>query len=861
MRIVIDMQGAQTESRFRGIGRYSLALAQGIVRNRGEHDVYLVLNGMLSESIGSIRNAFADLLPQSHIRVWYAEGPVADSDPANAPRRQVAEHVRQACIDALEPDVVHVTSAVEGYIDDAVIGGPELHRGALVSATLYDLIPLVSPQQYLDGNPLYKAHYLGKVEAFKNYGLLLSISAFAREEALSLLPLDGNTVVNVSTAADDVFHPVTLTLQKREALQGKFGLRGSFVLYSGGADERKNLLRLISAFASIKPQVGETQLVLAGKMPQYHVDKYREHALAQGLKQEDLVFTGFVTDAELRGLYNLCELYVFPSWHEGFGLPPLEAMKCGAPVIGANTSSVPEVIGWDEATFDPQDTQAIAEKMRKVLLDDTFRVALADHGLQRAEQFSWDHTGQAAVTAFEQALAHVPTPPADRLSDQQDGSQALIEALRVSGHLQSVDIERLAKAIDYSLQGPSTKPSLFVDISELCKHDGKSGIQRVVRSILLEWINNPPQSYDVCPVYTAAGEPFYRHATRFTQKFVGNVGGDSLEDEAISFRAGDAYLGLDLLMDVLPHKKSFLDVMRNHGVSIYFVVYDLLILQMPHCFVESLKAHYIKWINAVAEYDGALCISQAVADDLEHWMTQNGPARQSKFKIGAFHLGADIDQSVPSKGVPDSPSQRLETLEEGPIFLMVGTLEPRKGHAQTLAAFELLWAEGVEANLVIVGKHGWLVDDLAARIEAHPQLGRRLMWLDGISDEYLEHVYKHSDCLIAASEGEGFGLPLIEAAQKGLPIIARDLPVFREVAGEHAYFFHGLEPQALAKGVGGWLELKAQDSHPKSVSMPWLTWRQSAAQLLDGVAGFQWVPAESASDVANSGLPNRRVNL
>ena len=114
MRIVIDMQGAQTESRFRGIGRYSLALAQGIVRNRGEHDVYLVLNGMLSESIGSIRNAFADLLPQSHIRVWYAEGPVADSDPANAPRRQVAEHVRQACIDALEPDVVHVTSAVEG---------------------------------------------------------------------------------------------------------------------------------------------------------------------------------------------------------------------------------------------------------------------------------------------------------------------------------------------------------------------------------------------------------------------------------------------------------------------------------------------------------------------------------------------------------------------------------------------------------------------------------------------------------------------------------------------------------------------------------------------------------------------------
>lgn len=841
MRIVIDMQGAQTESRFRGIGRYSLALAQGIVRNCGEHDVYLVLNGMLDDSIEGIRAAFAGLLPQSHIRVWYAEGPVADNNPANVARRQVAEHVRQACIDALEPDVIHVTSAVEGYIDDAVIGSPILQRGAVTSATLYDLIPLVSPQQYLDGNPGYKAHYLDKVEAFKHYDLLLSISAFAREEALTLLSLDSNKVVNVSTAADDVFYPASLSQQEREALRAKFGLRETFVLYSGGADERKNLSRLIEAFASIKGELGDTQLVFAGKMPQYHVDKYREHAQAHGFKGDDLAFTGFVTDAELRGLYNICELYVFPSWHEGFGLPPLEAMKCGAAVIGANTSSVPEVIGLDEALFDPRSTDAMAAKLREALLDDALRADLASHGLQRAEQFSWDHTGRAAVAAFEQAVASAGD--AER-SPGHDVLTAVTEAVAATGHLQNgaVDVTRLAKAIDYSVQAPAGKPSLFVDISELCKHDGKSGIQRVVRSILLEWLNNPPANYDIHPVYTIAGEPFYRHASRFIQKFLGKDEVAPVEDEAISFRAGDAYLGLDLLMDVLPHKKPFLNTLRRHGVSVYFVVYDLLILQMPHCFVGSLQEHYLNWINAVATYDGALCISQAVADDLERWMAQSGPARLSPFKLGAFHLGADIDQSVPSKGLPESPSQRLETLEAGPMFLMVGTLEPRKGHAQTLAAFDLLWANGVEANLVIVGKHGWLVDELAACIEAHPQLGRRLMWLDGISDEYLEHAYQSSDCLIAASEGEGFGLPLIEAAQKSLPIIARDLPVFREVAGEHAYFFQGMEPQALADCILAWLELKAQNNHPTSVAMPWLTWRQSAAQLLAGIERFQAVP-------------------
>ncbi|UXH41297.1 glycosyltransferase family 4 protein [Pseudomonas promysalinigenes] len=841
MRIVIDMQGAQTESRFRGIGRYSLALAQGIVRNRGGHEVYLVLNGMLDDSIVSIRAAFADLLPQSHIRVWYAEGPVADNEPANLARRQVAEHVRQACIDALEPDVIHVTSAVEGYIDDAVIGSPVLHAGGIVSATLYDLIPLVSPQQYLDGNPGYRAHYLDKVEAFKHYDLLLSISAFAREEALSLLPLQSDKVVNVSTAADDVFYPVSLSQEEGDALRAKIGLRDTFVLYSGGADERKNLPRLIEAFASIKGELGDTQLVFAGKMPKYHVEKYREHAHAHGLNGDDLVFTGFVTDAQLRGLYNICKLYVFPSWHEGFGLPPLEAMKCGAAVIGANTSSVPEVIGLDEALFDPRSTEAIAAQLRKALLNDAFRAELASHGLKRAEQFSWDHTGRAAVVAFERALASVAE--AER-SPRHDVLSTLTEAVAATGHLQSgaVDVTRLAKAIDYSVQAPAGKPSLFVDISELCKHDGKSGIQRVVRSILLEWLNNPPANYDIHPVYTVAGEPFYRHASRFIDKFLDSEPTTATQDEAISFRAGDAYLGLDLLMDVLPHKTSFLDTLRKHGVSVYFVVYDLLILQMPHCFVGSLQEHYRNWINVVSSYDGALCISQAVADDLERWVAESGPSRLSPFKLGAFHLGADIDQSVPSKGLPDSPSQRLETLEAGPIFLMVGTLEPRKGHAQTLSAFDLLWANGVEANLVIVGKHGWLVDELASRIEAHPQLGRRLMWLDGISDEYLEHAYQSSDCLIAASEGEGFGLPLIEAAQKSLPIIARDLPVFREVAGEHAYFFNGLEPQALADCIVAWLELKAQSNHPTSVAMPWLTWKQSAAQLLAGIERFQAMP-------------------
>lgn len=845
MRILIDMQGAQTESRFRGIGRYSVSLAQGIIRNCSEHEVYLLLNGMLPEGIESIRSAFTNLLPQSQIRVWYAEGPVANIDPANLARSEIAEHIRQACIDELCPDVVHITSPLEGFIDDAVIGDPLLDTRALVSATLYDLIPLVSPKQYLNHEG-YKKYYMGRVEAFKHYGLLLPISQAARDEALSLLPLDETKVVNVSSAADDIFRPISLSQDERNALAAKFNLRDTFVLYSGGADERKNLTRLITAFAKVQGELGDIQLVFAGKMPQHIIERYRAEALEQGLRESDLAFTGFITDDELVALYNICQLYVFPSWHEGFGLPPLEAMKCGAPVIGANTSSVPEVIGWEEATFDPLNVDAIATKMKRALADDKFRADLKAHGLKRAELFSWDRTGKTAVKAFEQTLARRQEQAklGREIEQPADRAMLLVNTLAASGHMQGggIDLGRLAKAIDYSLQGPVEKPRLLVDISQLCRHDGKSGIQRVVRSILLEWLNNPPEGYLVEPVYTKVEESFYRHATQFTKKFLGENVSEAGEDEALGYRAGDVYICLDLLLDVLPQRQPYFDTLHAHGVSIYFVVYDLLILQMRQFFSDHLHPHYVNWINAISRYDGAMCISHAVANELREWMDDNAPERKQPFRIGVFHLGADIDQSQPSIGIPEDPAMRLEALQANPNFLMVGTLEPRKGHAQTLAAFELLWATGVQANLVIVGKRGWLVDELAVKLADHPERGKRLLWLEGASDEYLEHLYQRSDCLLAASYGEGFGLPLIEAAQKSLSIIARDLPVFREVAGEHALYFSGNEPQNMATGIQEWLELHAAGVHPTSTAMPWMTWKESAAQLLESISQAQNLP-------------------
>ncbi|MEQ1517344.1 MAG: DUF4214 domain-containing protein [Usitatibacteraceae bacterium] len=182
----------------------------------------------------------------------------------------------------------------------------------------------------------------------------------------------------------------------------------------------------------------------------------------------------------------------------------------------------------------------------------------------------------------------------------------------------------------------------------------------------------------------------------------------------------------------------------------------------------------------------------------------------------------------------------LPLLRARPTFLLVGTLEPRKGHGQVLAAFDLLWKSGFVVNLALVGKQGWMVEALVANLRVHSSLGRQLFWLDATTDEFLEKIYTSATCLIAPSEGEGFGLPLVEAAHHKLPIIARDIPVFREVAGPHAYYFSGMEPAVLADAVKNWLALFSSGQHPKSDDLPTLTWEQSTAQLLDVVLNDKW---------------------
>ena len=374
---------------------------------------------------------------------------------------------------------------------------------------------------------------------------------------------------------------------------------------------------------------------------------------------------------------------------------------------------------------------------------------------------------------------------------------------------------------------------LFIDVSSLVGEDLKTGIQRVVRSVLMELLSSPPAGFSVEPVFLEPGGSgrFYyaRQFTRVLLYIEPNSLGQS--DSPVEVGTGDIFLGLDLHHNIRP-ALQFFESIRSKGGRVYFVVYDLLPLLLPHFFPPGVEAHHHNWMSVVAECDGVLCISRSVADDVRKWFDRVQPPLFSPFCIGWFHLGADIDRSLPTSGLPEGFDRDLQKFAATATILMVGTVEPRKGHLQVLKAYELLWKIGINVTLVIVGKKGWMVEELAERMLTHKELTHHLFWYQGISDEALNKLYEVADGMLLASEGEGFGLPLVEAAQHNCPVLARDLPVFREVAGLHATYFKTHSPLMLAMSILSWVNALRKGSAPQSSAMPWLSWKECTASII-----------------------------
>jgi glycosyltransferase involved in cell wall biosynthesis len=240
---------------------------------------------------------------------------------------------------------------------------------------------------------------------------ILTGSEFSRKSILKVYgDLDEDKVVVVPNAAASEFRPISREAASA-AVRERFAIAAPFVLSVGDLQPRKNHIGLIRAFARLVrayPQL-KHNLVLAGK-PTWFADRVHEAARASGVADR-IQFFGFVSDADLLQLYNACDLFVFPSFYEGFGLPALEAMACGRAVTCSNTTSLPEVVDGAAILFDPYVIDQMVRALADLLLDAELRARMERLGLQRAAHFSWQKTAQRTLEVFHEVVARPALAP------------------------------------------------------------------------------------------------------------------------------------------------------------------------------------------------------------------------------------------------------------------------------------------------------------------------------------------------------------------------------------------------------------------------------------------------------------------
>ena len=1225
MKVLVDLQAFQAlGSSQRRVDHYGASLARAMIRHSGKHDIHVVLNQSSEDALEELQNKFPDLVRSVNFRV-------SQLPFSGTPRRwcrRATEVVREHRCLELKPDVV-LCSLLTGSTNAGIIS--TLRPTSIPTAiTLHNLFPWFNREMHLsapsDFDPSVQA-----LERLRETDLVLTVSGYCRSQLVDALDLQPERVVVIPPAADVRFRRLAAPAEQERALRLRFRLNRDFVMSIGGTAYRKNVEALIEAYALLPFELRTGhQLAVLGRINGEERGRLQRLARSRGLADGELIVTGYVDDEDLTSLYNICKVFIFPSLYEDFALPPLEAMSCGAPVIGSNRSSVPEVIGLPKALFDPVSARRISEKLYEVITNAQFRAELKVHALKQARRFTWRESARQAFKAMEvldssrhdtrrapsasrlpktrpllafvsplppersgiadysaellpeltrhyeidlitdlaqiadpylqenfchrsvaefertarrydRVLYHIGNSPfhrqipsllechpgtvvlhdfflshlfyylegidgnkalqrslyqshgypglltwarkgaeaavwtypcnlsvlsraqgvivhsehvrqlarewfgiptenwvvipqlrrvpkiisredarrslgvspetflvcsfgflaptklnellfdswvASRLANSKDcqlvfvGGDgdgrpyqiggALSDRIRVTGYLSSEEYQSYLSAADVGIQLRNTLfrgetprsvfdcmahglatvvtahpaltdlpadsvltlegfgagelvaalerlysnpkyrtelgrrahqyvkdkldpalsarryadalekfaedhpvavtsrliaeiadlpaspppsdddlgrlatclaensgrcgfPQLFVDVTVLSSlGDSGTGIQRVTRAILSELLENPPAGYRVEPVFRKFRQT-YRYARAFASKSLGLETPD-LDDAPVAVNPGDIFLGLDWDPGIDSPARAWLLYNRLRGMRTVFAIYDLLPLQRSDWFKPEMGHVFRAWFSQICQVaDGFACISRTVADELSNWLDTHQSNIAGSLEIDYFHLGSDIEASSPSRGLTLEDQTVLDVLKGREVLIMIGSVEPRKGHHQALSAMERLWAKGEDLSLVILGKQGWMVESMAQRLRSHSELGRRLFWLDQASDETLVRLYSIASGMLMASEGEGFGLPLVEAACYGVPIIARDIPIFREIAGEHAFYFSGLEPAELADALLSWLGFFRLGEHPKPDKLRRLTWKESTNELLQVV--------------------------
>ena len=304
--------------------------------------------------------------------------------------------------------IYHVTSPFEMSMDFDEVWPPWARAGdSRLVVTLHDLIPLILYDDYVRAWGANGTVWMARLGLIRAAHQLVANSENTARDAIEYLKIPEDRVTVVHSGVSGQHAALVGSRQEAEQiLRSDFPkIRPGFLLYVGGDDPRKNLDGTIRAYAELPESIrARHQLVIAFRVGPLRRLEIRAMAQPLGLRARDLVLTGYVTDRQLAALYRACELFVFPSLYEGAGLPVLEAMSCGAPVAASGTTSIPELLGDLEATFDPKEPADIARAVTEVLETPGELDRLRERSHRRVELYTWERVAELTVEGYERAM-------------------------------------------------------------------------------------------------------------------------------------------------------------------------------------------------------------------------------------------------------------------------------------------------------------------------------------------------------------------------------------------------------------------------------------------------------------------------
>lgn len=301
----------------------------------------------------------------------------------------------------------------------------------------------------------------------------------------------------------------------------------------------------------------------------------------------------------------------------------------------------------------------------------------------------------------------------------------------------------------------------------------------------------------------------------------------------VQFKEGDILLLADCVWNYSPWTAVHGAIIA--GARVAAVVYDIIPVSHGQFFAPSSRECFAAALPLLFKHvDGFLCISAYTEAQLRAYYAAQPYAKTlAPKKFCNFTLGVELDTLETKRQVRTKISSLFSPAQ--PVYLAVGTLEPRKNHAYLLQAFQKLWDEGNNSILLIVGRVGWMCDEVLETIRRHPKLEQQLFFMDDVSDAELDYCYAHARALLFSSVVEGFGLPIIEALRKGLPVFASDIPVFHEVGGEYVVYFDLSDPTSLVDLLVAY-EASGKYLARSPADFTWPDWSQSTAALLSQLA-------------------------